>query len=107
MFFGFIILGALLIVNMLIAMMGNTYNTVAETEKEWTRQVTTFQAPGARMSSESIWALWAVDPPVTAATIRTRRSSRINEVAGLTGFPDNKLPGCRPDGTRKVTVITW
>ena len=39
MFFLFIILGALLIVNMLIAMMGNTYLKVAETEKEWTRQV--------------------------------------------------------------------
>jgi len=38
MFFLFIILGALLIVNMLIAMMGNTYLRVAETEKEWTRQ---------------------------------------------------------------------
>lgn len=38
MFFLFIILGALLIVNMLIAMMGNTYLKVAETEKEWTRQ---------------------------------------------------------------------
>jgi hypothetical protein len=33
------VLGALLIVNMLIAMMGNTYLAVAETEKEWTRQV--------------------------------------------------------------------
>ena len=39
MFFLFIILGALLIVNMLIAMMGNTYLMVAETKKEWTRQV--------------------------------------------------------------------
>ena len=39
MFFLFMILGALLIVNMLIAMMGNTYLKVAETEKEWTRQV--------------------------------------------------------------------
>ena len=39
MFFLFIILGALLIVNMLIAMIGNTYLKVAETEKEWTRQV--------------------------------------------------------------------
>lgn len=38
MFFLFMILGALLIVNMLIAMMGNTYLKVAETEKEWTRQ---------------------------------------------------------------------
>lgn len=38
MFFLFIILGALLIVNMLIAMMGNTYLMVAETKKEWTRQ---------------------------------------------------------------------
>ena len=28
-----------MIVNMLIAMMGNTYLKVAETEKEWTRQV--------------------------------------------------------------------
>lgn len=37
-FFLFMILGALLIVNMLIAMMGNTYLKVAETEKEWTRQ---------------------------------------------------------------------
>ena len=42
MFFLFIILGALLIVNMLIAMMGNTYLKVAETEKEWTRQVELF-----------------------------------------------------------------
>ena len=39
MFFIFLILGALLIVNMLIAMMGNTYLKVAETKKEWTRQV--------------------------------------------------------------------
>lgn len=39
MFFLFLILGALLIVNMLIAMMGNTYLMVAETKKEWTRQV--------------------------------------------------------------------
>lgn len=38
MFFLFLILGALLIVNMLIAMMGNTYLMVAETKKEWTRQ---------------------------------------------------------------------
>ncbi|XP_078357292.1 uncharacterized protein LOC144642181 [Oculina patagonica] len=38
MFFLFLILGALLIVNMLIAMMGNTYLLVAETKKEWTRQ---------------------------------------------------------------------
>lgn len=37
-FFLFLILGALLIVNMLIAMMGNTYLMVAETKKEWTRQ---------------------------------------------------------------------
>lgn len=28
-----------LLVNMLIAMMGNTYQTVADTRKEWTRQV--------------------------------------------------------------------
>ena len=40
MFFLFLILGALLIVNMLIAMMGNIYLMVAETKKEWTRQVT-------------------------------------------------------------------
>jgi len=39
MFFAFMVLGALLIVNMLIAMMGNTYSAVERTEKEWTRQV--------------------------------------------------------------------
>ncbi|KAK3698098.1 hypothetical protein QZH41_017531, partial [Actinostola sp. cb2023] len=38
MFFAFMVLGALLIVNMLIAMMGNTYLAVEKTEKEWTRQ---------------------------------------------------------------------
>ncbi|EDO37108.1 predicted protein [Nematostella vectensis] len=37
-FFIFMVLGALLIVNMLIAMMGNTYQSVSETKKEWTRQ---------------------------------------------------------------------
>ena len=32
-------INVLLTVNMLIAMMGNTYLAVAETRKEWTRQV--------------------------------------------------------------------
>jgi hypothetical protein len=32
----------LLLVNMLIAMMGNTYQLVAETQKEWFRQVSKF-----------------------------------------------------------------
>jgi hypothetical protein len=31
---------AILLVNMLIAMMGNTYQKIAETRNEWQRQVT-------------------------------------------------------------------
>jgi len=34
------ILVTLLLVNMLIAMMGHTYETVNESQKEWYRQVT-------------------------------------------------------------------
>jgi hypothetical protein len=34
------IMVTLLLVNMLIAMMGNTYQLVNETQKEWFRQVT-------------------------------------------------------------------
>lgn len=34
-----VILMFTLLVNMLIAMMGNTYQFVADTRKEWTRQV--------------------------------------------------------------------
>jgi hypothetical protein len=33
---------AILLVNMLIAMMGNTYQKIAETRNEWQRQVTRF-----------------------------------------------------------------
>ena len=33
------VLVTLLLVNMLIAMMGNTYQVVSETQKEWLRQV--------------------------------------------------------------------
>ena len=33
------VLVTLLLINMLIAMMGNTYQAVAETEGEWLRQV--------------------------------------------------------------------
>ena len=39
MFIGYLVINVLLTVNMLIAMMGNTYLAVAETRKEWTRQV--------------------------------------------------------------------
>jgi len=35
----YMVLVTLLLVNMLIAMMGNTYQVVSETEKEWLRQV--------------------------------------------------------------------
>lgn len=35
----YMILVTLLLVNMLIAMMGNTYQLVNETQKEWLRQV--------------------------------------------------------------------
>ena len=35
------IMVALLLINMLIAMMGNTYQLVNETQKEWLRQVIT------------------------------------------------------------------
>jgi hypothetical protein len=34
---------AILLVNMLIAMMGNTYQKIAETRNEWQRQVTGLQ----------------------------------------------------------------
>lgn len=33
---------AILLVNMLIAMMGNTYQKIAETRNEWQRQVSKF-----------------------------------------------------------------
>ena len=39
MFAIYMILVTLLLVNMLIAMMGNTYQLVNETQKEWFRQV--------------------------------------------------------------------
>ena len=38
-FMVYMIMVTLLLVNMLIAMMGNTYQLVAETQKEWFRQV--------------------------------------------------------------------
>ena len=34
----YMVLVTLLLINMLIAMMGNTYTLVAETQKEWLRQ---------------------------------------------------------------------
>ena len=41
-FFVYMVLVTLLLVNMLIAMMGNTFSTIASTEKEWQRQVGVF-----------------------------------------------------------------
>jgi len=38
----YMILVTLLLVNMLIAMMGHTYETVNESQKEWYRQVRSF-----------------------------------------------------------------
>lgn len=35
---------AILLINMLIAMMGNTYQKIAETRNEWQRQVSTYTA---------------------------------------------------------------
>lgn len=34
---------AILLINMLIAMMGNTYQKIAETRNEWQRQVQKFE----------------------------------------------------------------
>lgn len=40
MFVVYMVIVAILLVNMLIAMMGNTYQKIAETRNEWQRQVT-------------------------------------------------------------------
>jgi len=39
---------AILLVNMLIAMMGNTYQKIAETKNEWQRQVRIFTATASK-----------------------------------------------------------
>jgi len=43
-FIVYMILVTLLLVNMLIAMMGHTYETVNESQKEWYRQVRIYQS---------------------------------------------------------------
>lgn len=41
-FIVFMVIVAILLVNMLIAMMGNTYQKIAETRNEWQRQVSAY-----------------------------------------------------------------
>ena len=64
-FIVYMILVTLLLVNMLIAMMGHTYETVNESQKEWYRQVRHRAASSATVSVHAVASLRSHCPQIT------------------------------------------